>query len=332
MKLKNQQIENKLNLEKNSVAQAAEKLKSELKQAKETLAKSIEQAQILENRVTSLVELQLSTSRLDQKHENVREKLLEKANERLSLAQDFRRQVDELKTANDLEEMHIIQPAREELKSLNEQRLDIEQKMMSLNEKLQMLEEDDRKFYEEQTILRQLLSTEYENNLDIIASRKAEQENIKQLMEDEKVNFACEVESKLEMIAGIEEEIKHHQLCIEDAKSERKAAILKRQDELRIEHQKRLNIEKVKLHMYERAIEIMAESDEKVKLLRESRTFMVDIDKYKIPSNSSNKYPRNVQDSMVLNSDERDDETLLASVDNKVKTKARSIYGQSRKF
>ena len=76
----------------------------------------------------------------------------------------------------------------------------------------------------------------------------------------------------------------------------------------------------------------MAESDEKVKLLRESKTFMVDIDKYKIPSNSSNKYPWNVQDSMVLNSDERDDDTLLASVDNKVKTKARSIYGQSRKF
>jgi hypothetical protein len=290
MKMEHQSAENQLNQKKENLARAVESLQCEWKEATETRERVIEQVQTLEADVSALEQLQETAERLAKELETAKEALIEKANVLLSLARDFHRSAEELKAANDLEEETLVQPAREELKSLEDQKEHLVLTMTSLREKIQLLEEEDRKYNEEQAILGEQLAAEYENNQDIVASRKAEQESIKQLMEDEKTNFACDVEANLGLSAGLDEKIKYYQQSIDDVKAAYIAAILKRQDELRTEHQKHLEIETMKLQMYERAIAIMAESDEKVKVLRETKTFMVKV--HYVPSISSKKRPR----------------------------------------
>jgi hypothetical protein len=290
MKRENQSTENQLNQEIQTMNQAVESLQRELEQLTQTLEISTEQVKTLEADVSALEELRETTKRLEEEHENVKKALIGKAYVELSLAHDFRKSVEELKAANDLEEETLIQPAREELKLLNDEKENLDAKMTSLREKMQLLEEEDRKYSEEHAIVSEQLAAEYKNNLGILASLKAEEETLKQLMEKEENDFACEVEAKLGLIADLDEQIKYYQQSIDDVKAAYTAAILKRQDELRTEHQKHLEIETMKLQMYERAIAIMAESDEKVKVLRETKTFMVKV--HYVPSISSKKRPR----------------------------------------
>jgi hypothetical protein len=253
MKEKHKCAENELNQEKEKLAREVGSFQGELIQIRQTLERNVEQLQNLKATLSELEKLQENAQRLESNHNDVKAALIAKAK---VYAHGCHERAEELKAANNLEKMKRFQLDGEELKSIENERIMLEQKMTSLREKIQLSKEEDRRCSEEQTILGKL-SEEYVVNTNTLALMKAKEVTLKQRKEEDKATFECTV-------AGFNGKIKQCQQRNDDARTQRNNAIIKRQGEL----QKILDTKKMKLQMYKQAIEKMADRDnEKMKIL-----------------------------------------------------------------
>jgi hypothetical protein len=265
MTSEHQKAEEEIRLEKETLVRAMDDLQKELSEAEKSLENVVSQVQSYKNEISEYEKQVATNNQLEKELENVRAALLDKATLQLSQLQESLRKAEELKMSNDVEEERLVIPAREECKALDIKRENLAQLTAQISIDMMMQEEENKKCDDEDRALLEQLNKEYENNQDIIASRKAEQTSVQRLIEDENETFERDEEAQLALIANVKASIKECEQSIYEAEEARKAAKLKRQIEERSKYEKRLEIEKMKLEMYERASKIIMDTDEQIK-------------------------------------------------------------------